>query len=76
MQEAPVSEGICKRLLQTHNPMLVEVVKAHTRAAGHEQLLVPEIGPVLNRTVRQFRQTLPIITLVVKLHTHCPPLMT
>jgi hypothetical protein len=47
--------------------VLVEVVKTHTRAVGHEQLLVPETGPVLNRIVEQFIQTVPIRTLVVEL---------
>jgi len=76
MQETPLIEGICNELLQAHAPMLIEAVKTHTRALGHEQLFVPETGPVLNRTVRQFKQTLLIITLVVKLQMHYPPLIT
>jgi len=48
MQEVPFVEGICKELLQMHAPVLDEVVKTHTRAVGHKQLLVPWTGPALN----------------------------
>jgi hypothetical protein len=76
MQELPFVEGICSELLQMHDPEFVDAVYTHTKAAGHVQLLVPGAAPVLNVTVRQLKHKLPIITLVVELQMHNPPLIT
>jgi hypothetical protein len=76
MHELPFVEGICSKLLHMQTPELFAAVYTHTRATGHAQLLVPAIPPELNFTVRQLKQMLPIITLVVALQMHCPPLIT
>ena len=75
MQDEPSIEGILKGSWQIQAPEFVEAMNVHTRAAGHWQLLVPATGPVLNVTVRQSRHRLPMRTLILRLQTHCPPLI-